>query len=101
MSLKYKSYFFVEILYLILIYLSFLQFRLSLLLERDYNQGHEDVDKEEREDNEVNNVEYGHLYPIHGDGALILISYSHRLLQDPESCNNNISAAWSDQLLVS
>jgi len=37
------------------------QFVLALLLERDDDQCDEDVDKEEREDDEVNDVEDRHL----------------------------------------
>jgi hypothetical protein len=91
--------------YLILINLCLLELCLALLLEGDDDQGHEDVDKEERKDNEVNNVENGHLYPangynirnnnymkrkviideipINGDRSLVLISHSHGLLQHP------------------
>jgi hypothetical protein len=48
---------------LIFIDLRLLELGLPLLLEGDDDQGHEDVDKEEGKDDEVNNVENGHLYP--------------------------------------
>ncbi len=48
-----------------LIFVNFrlLELGLALLLEGDDDQGHEDVDEEEGKDDEVNNVENGHLYP--------------------------------------
>ncbi len=48
---------------LIFIDLRLLELGLPLLLEGDDDQGHEDVDKEEGKDDEVNNVENRHLYP--------------------------------------
>ena len=71
-----------------LIFVNFrlLKLGLTLLLKCDDDQGHENIDEKEREDNEVNNVEYGHLYSIHWNGTLIFISNSHGLLQD--SANN-------------
>lgn len=47
-------------LYLILVDLSVLQFGLALLLERDDDQGHENVYKEKWEHDEVYDVENGH-----------------------------------------
>jgi len=49
--------------YLILVYFPVLELGLPLLLEGDDDQGHEDVHEEEGKDDEVNNVENGHLYP--------------------------------------
>jgi hypothetical protein len=48
-----------------LIFVNFrlLELGLALLLEGDDDQGHEDVHEEEWKDDEVNNVENGHLYP--------------------------------------
>jgi len=53
-----------------------------LLLECDDNQGHEDVDEEEWKDNEVNDVENGHLDAKVLYGAFVLIRGCHRVLQD-------------------
>ena len=55
---------------------------LSELVEGDDDQGHEDVDEEEREDDEVNNVEDGHLSAEPGDRTLVLVRRGHRVLQD-------------------
>ena len=49
--------------YLILINLRLLQLRLSLLLEGDDDQGHEDVDKEEGKDDKVDDIEQRHVDP--------------------------------------
>lgn len=68
--------------YLILIDFTVLQFSFSLLLERDDNQGHEDVDEEEWKDDEVDDVENGHFDAKVLDGALVLVRGRHRVLQD-------------------
>lgn len=73
----------------LLMYLVFLQTTLrhglvSLLLERDDNQSHEYVDKEEREDHKVDHVENGGLHAETWTGALVLIGGVHRVFQDPK-----------------
>ena len=68
--------------HLILVNLSVLQLRLSLLLEGDDDQGHEDVDKEEGEHDEEDDVENGHLDAEERDGALVLVRGCHRVLED-------------------
>lgn len=50
--------------YLIFVEVTFGKFFLALLLERDYNQGDEDVDKEEWENDEIDNVEESHFHAI-------------------------------------
>lgn len=65
---------------LILIDFAVLQLSFSLLLKRDDNQGHEDVDKEEWKDDEVNYVENGHLDAKVSDGALVFMRGRHRVL---------------------
>jgi len=40
------------------------EFVLSLFLEGNDNQGNKDVDEEERKNNEVDDVEYGHLHSV-------------------------------------
>ena len=66
--------------YLIFVDLRFLQLGLSLLLESDDDQGHEDIDEEERKDDEVDNVENGHLGAEERDRRLVLESGGHGLL---------------------
>jgi hypothetical protein len=57
-----------------LIFVNFrlLELGLALLLEGDDDQGHEDVHEEEGKDDEVNNVENGHLYPGKIKGELVM-----------------------------
>ena len=45
----------------------------SLLLEGDDDQSHEDVDKEEGEHHEVDHIEDGHLHTEAGTGAQVLV----------------------------
>ena len=46
------------------------------------DQGHEDVDKEEGEDDKVDDVVDGHLRPEPGEGPLVLVGRGHRVLQN-------------------
>lgn len=73
-------------------YLIFLQTTLgqgfvALLLERDNNQRHKDVDEKEGEDNKVDHVEDGHLDAVAGTRTLVLEGGVHRVLQNPEDTN--------------
>ena len=68
--------------HLILVDFPVLKLRLALLLERDDNEGDEDVDEEEGEDDEEHNVEDRHLYPKQGDRSLILVGRSHGVLKN-------------------
>ena len=74
--------------YLVLVNFCFFKLRLSLLLEGDDNESDEDVDKEEREDDEVDDVKDGHLDAKEGNRSLVLESGSHRLCTG----NNQVSA---------
>ena len=49
----------------------------SLLLKRDDDKGDEDVDEEEWKDNEVDNVEDGHLHTEVGLRTSILVRRVH------------------------
>ena len=69
-------------IYLVLVNLSVLQLRLTLLLEGDDDEGHEDVDEEEGEDDEEDDVEDGHLDAEERDGAVVHVSGGHRVLED-------------------
>ena len=66
---------------LIFVDLTILQFGLALLLKGDDNEGHEDVDKEEWEDDKEDDVENGHLHPEPRDGALVLVRRGHGVLE--------------------
>ena len=75
--------------HLILIEVLVDQFVLTLLLERDDDQRHEDVDEEEWEDDEVDDVEDGHLHAEAGRGALVDERRVHRVLEDPVERGTN------------
>ena len=53
-------------------------------MKGDDDQGHEDVDEEEGKDDEVDDVEDGHLGAEQGDRRLVLERRGHRLLQYTE-----------------
>ena len=65
---------------MVLVNLPILELCLSLLLEGDDDEGHEDVDEEEGEDNEEDNVEYCHLSPVERTGPFILVCGAHGVL---------------------
>jgi len=53
----------------------------ALLLERDDDERHEDVDEEEWKHDEVDDVEDGHLHAIVGLRTLVLVRRIHRVDQ--------------------
>lgn len=55
----------------------------ALLLERDDDQRHEDVDEKEGEDHEIHHVENGHLHPVPATRAHVLLGDVGGMLQDP------------------
>ena len=66
---------------LVFVQFSILQLSLSLVLEGDNDESHENVDEEEGKDDEVDDVEDGHL---HGDlvlGTVVLLGGSHGVLK--------------------
>jgi len=70
----------VCLLYLVLLQAA--QGLVSLLLEGDDDESHEDVHKKEREDHKVDDVEDGHLYPVARAGTHVFEGGVHRVLQD-------------------
>ena len=70
--------------HLVLVELVVDQLVLALLLERDNDQRHEDVDEEEREDDEVDDVEDGHLHAVAGLRAVVFDRRVHRVSQHAE-----------------
>jgi len=66
--------------YLVFIDLAILQFGLTLLLKRDNNQGYENIHKEERENDEVDHIKYGHFDTKIVYRSLILIRSGHGVL---------------------
>jgi hypothetical protein len=63
--------------YLILIDLSVLKLSFSLLLERDDDQGHENINKEKRKHYKVNYVKDRHFYTEVSDWTHIFICCCH------------------------
>lgn len=68
-------------MYLVFVKLSILQLSLSLLLEGDDDQSNEDVNEEERENNEVDDVEYGHFDCDLWLWPMVLKGGSHGILE--------------------
>lgn len=73
----------VTVLHLILLQTAFVNHLIALLLEGDDDQSHKDVDKEEREDHEVDNVENRHLHAVPSTWPHVLLRDISRVLQDP------------------
>lgn len=69
--------------HLVLVDLAVLQLGLALLLERDDDEGHENVDEKEGEDDEKDNVENGHFDAEKGNGTFVLVGGCHGVLKDP------------------
>ena len=61
-----------------------LELRLSELIEGNDDESHEDVDKEEWEDDEEHNVEDALLSSVPGNGSLIFIGGRHGVLKNAE-----------------
>lgn len=59
-----------------------LKFCFTLFLECDDNQSHEDVHKEEWEDNDEYDVVNSHSWSIVWYGTLVLLCYLHRVDED-------------------
>lgn len=57
----------------------------SLFLEGDDDESHEDVDEEEREDHKVNHVENRHLHSVPATRPQVLLCDIRGMLKDPES----------------
>jgi len=70
--------------YLVLVYLVFDQLVLALLLERDDDESDEDVDKEERKYDEIDDVEDGHLHAESGLRTAVLVRGVNGMLQYSE-----------------
>lgn len=69
--------------YLILLQAALLHHFVSLLLERDDDESHENVDEEEREDHKVDDIKDGHLHAVAAAGPAVLLRHIHRVLQHP------------------
>jgi hypothetical protein len=48
------------------------------------NQGNENVDEEKRENDEIDDVEYGHLHPVAGLWPMVLRCGVNRMFQHPK-----------------
>lgn len=69
-------------LYLVLLQAALLHHLVPLLLEGDDDESHEDVDKEEREDDEVDDIEDGHLHAVAATRASVFLRHVDGVLQD-------------------
>lgn len=69
--------------HLIFVDFTALQFRFTLFLKRDDDQGYEYIYKEEWKHYKIYNVENGHFYSKILYGALILVCGRHRMLENP------------------
>ena len=58
------------------------QLRLTQLVEGDDDQGHEDVDEEEGEDDEIDDIKDGHFRAKPGDRTLIFVGGGHGIQED-------------------
>ena len=65
------------------------QFSLAQLVEGNDDQSDEDVDKKEREDNEVDDIENGHFHPEHRDRAFVFIGRGHGVLKKAGKIQNH------------
>lgn len=77
--------------HLILLQAALLHHFIPLLLERDDDESHEDVDKEEREHDKVDDVEDGHLHPVAVARTSVLLCHIHRVLQHPDRAEKQLS----------
>jgi len=73
---------------LVLVELVVDQFVLALLLERDDDQSDEDVDEKERKDDEVDDVENGHLHAVTGLWTVVFYRRIHGMRQHTACANS-------------
>lgn len=69
-------------LYLIFFQAALRQGLVSLFLKGDDDQSDEDVDKEERENYKIDNIEDWHFYPVAWTGTLVFKGGIHGVLQN-------------------
>ena len=69
--------------HLVLLQTALLNHLIPLLLERDDDQSHKDVDEEEREDHKVNHVENRHLHAVPPTRPHAILCHIGGVLQDP------------------
>lgn len=86
--------------HLVLLQTALVDHLVALLLERDDDQRHEDVDEKEGEDHEIHHVEDGHLHPVPSTRAHVLLCDVGGMLQDPgrrqESGQNELRRSAAD-----
>lgn len=66
--------------YLVLLQAALLHHLVPLLLEGDDDESHKDVDKEEREDHEVDHVKNGHLHAVAAAWSPVFLCHVNRML---------------------
>ena len=72
-----------------------------MLLEGDDDEGNKDVDEEEGEDDEVDDVEDGHLNAIERDWSLVFVCDCHRLLEHDRPTLETVSVMTMMMMITS
>ena len=72
-----------------------------MLLEGDDDEGNKDVDEEEWEDDEVDDVEDGHLNAIERDWSLVFVCDCHRLLEHDRPTLETVSVMTMMMMITS
>lgn len=73
----------IRALHLVLLQTALVNHLIALLLERNDDQSHEDVDEKKWEDHKIHHVEHGHLHPVPPTRPHVLLCHVGRMLQDP------------------
>lgn len=73
----------VPALHLVLLQTALVNHLIALLLERNDDQSHKDVDEKKREDHKIHHVENGHLHPVPSARPHVLLCHVGGVLQDP------------------
>jgi len=69
-------------IHLIFLQVALLHHFVTLLLECDYDEGNKDVDKKERKNHKVYDIENGHLHSVSSAWAVVFFSDIHRVLKN-------------------
>ena len=70
-------------------------------MEGDDDEGNKDVDEEEGEDDEVDDVEDGHLNAIERDWSLVFVCDCHRLLEHDRPTLETVSVMTMMMMITS
>ena len=70
-------------------------------MEGDDDEGNKDVDEEEGEDDEVDDVEDGHLNAVERDWSLVFVCDCHRLLEHDRPTLETVSVMTMMMMITS